>query len=55
MQVSEVRLDPPPSDDVTLSKGHVITRVNTREMLNVPEDELLDVLNGLVSKVLTND
>ena len=50
-----MRLDPPPSDDVTLSKGHVIMRVNTREMLNVPEDELLDVLNGLVSKVLTND
>ncbi|KAL5259488.1 hypothetical protein ACHWQZ_G009808 [Mnemiopsis leidyi] len=48
MEVSEVRLDPAPSDDVTLSKGHVIMRVNTREMLNVPEDELLDVLNGLV-------
>ena len=43
-----MRLDPAPSDDVTLSKGHVIMRVNTREMLNVPEDELHDVLNGLV-------
>ncbi|XP_063681014.1 multiple PDZ domain protein-like isoform X2 [Bolinopsis microptera] len=48
MEVAEVQLDPYPSDDVTLSKGHVIMRVNTREMLNVPEDELLDILNGLV-------
>ena len=48
-QVEDLLLDPLPTDDITLSKGHVIMRVNTRDMLNVPEEELLDVLNGQVN------
>ena len=32
-----------------LPTGNVIMRVNAREMRDVPEDELLDVINGLVS------
>ena len=51
LQVSEVRLEPPPAGDVTLKPSHVILRVNTRDMLNVPEDELLDVFIGLVGYV----
>ena len=43
----EVKLDPEPQGD-TLVPNHVILRVNTRDMRNVPEDELLDILNGLV-------
>ena len=32
-----------------LCPGHVVLRVNTRDMCEVPEEELLDILNGLVS------
>ena len=49
MEVEEVRLEPAPSQGAILQTGHVIMRVNTREMRDVPEEELLDVLNGLVS------
>ena len=47
-----MQLDPLPTEDDTLRSGHVIMRVNTRDMLNVPEEELLDVLNGLVRCLL---
>ena len=43
-----MRLEPAPSQGAILQAGHVIMRVNTREMRDVPEEELLDVLNGLV-------
>ena len=45
--MADIRLEPYPTSP-TLLKHHVILMVNTRDMRDVCEDELLDILNEMI-------